>query len=50
MEKENKIFCADMAEAKELYKAPIIEIIEVIIERGFEISLGAEMDDNDKTW
>ena len=50
MEKENKICFADMAEAKEVYKAPVIEIIEVIIERGFEISLETEMNDNDKTW
>jgi len=36
MEKENITSVANLSEIKEVYKAPIIEIIEVRVEKGFQ--------------
>jgi len=36
MEKDNKIITANLPEIKEVYKAPIIEIVEVQVEGIFQ--------------
>jgi len=38
MEKENKIVPAGLAETKPVYEVPVLEIVEVTVERGFQSS------------
>jgi len=44
MKTENRINPANEPEAKEAYAAPAVEIVEVMVERGFQAS-GDESDD-----
>jgi len=40
MEKDNKITTAYLPEIKEMYEAPIIKMVEVKVEQGFQASPG----------
>ena len=42
MEKENNINMDSLAEKREVYKAPVIEMVEVRVEQGFQITTSPE--------
>ena len=46
MEKEFNIYMESVEELREVYDAPVIEMIEVVVERGFYESLGGGPDDD----
>ena len=41
----NELCTASKPEAKEVYEAPVIEIVEVLVEQGFQASGGSLSDD-----
>jgi len=53
MERENIKFSAGSAETREVYEAPVIEMIDIRVEQGFQLSLSSpdsDRDGNEYTW
>ena len=50
MKKEYKIYMESVEELREVYDAPVIEMIEVVVERGFSESLRNGPNGSDDDW
>lgn len=48
--KNNVLDAASLPKAKETYKAPFIEIVEIKVEHGFECSLSCDPYDDEATF
>jgi len=46
MKTENELCIASKPDEKEAYEAPVIEIVEVMVEHGFQASAGGDLSDD----